>query len=73
MLEPNGSIILFMNKLIESEGIVSISINKTNTILKTGLLKIMIFIKKIKKSDLIDFIDFNDFNDVIYITQQLFQ
>ena len=37
---------------------------------KAGLLKIMIFIKKIKKSDLIDLIDFND---VIYITQQLFQ
>ena len=39
----------------------------------TGLLKIMIFIKKIKKSDLINLNDLNDFNDVIYITQQLFQ
>ena len=45
----------------------------------SGLLKIMIFIKKIIKSDLIDLndlndlIDFNDFNYVIYITQQLFQ
>ena len=36
----------------------------------SGLLKIMIFIKKIKKSDLIDL---NDLNDVIYITQQLIQ